>query len=83
MYVRKYVCSMYVLCTPLYECVMKKEVQGRWSRVATRCAAIAVCTSTSNVCTCTQPHLLIACTRTRRNRVSLRDSSVYVSYMTY
>ena len=33
--------------------------------------------------TCTQPHLLIACTRTRRNRVSLRDSSVYVSYMTY
>ena len=36
---------MYVLCTPLYECVMKKEVQGRWGRVATRCAAIAVCTS--------------------------------------
>ena len=33
--------SMYVLCTPLYECVMKKEVQGRWGRVATRCAAIA------------------------------------------
>ena len=32
--------------------------------------------------TCTQPHLLIACTRTRtrRNRVSLRDSTVYVSY---
>jgi len=49
MYILKYV-SRYVvyiicmyLCTPLYECViMKKEVQGRWGRVATRCAAIAV-----------------------------------------